>query len=378
MSAPLTLAFAGFPTIPVKVWQDEGKWRKQPLAKWDDATIDEAIIASWWRAWPDALPGIPLAQVGWAAIDVDDPDDAAFREVWGSWVCKGPHSAIRTPSGGMHYVFAQPSPPISKMQWSAGVEILGSSCLLTVYDVEEILFPRVAPRAILPEIFCKPIGEAGLKRNLIKKTEPLRPHAARRDDLLAADCTAALRQLDPRDFREYAEWFALMAGASWVGIGERDWVDWSTSDPHYAADGPIIRKMWRKLNPQHGGAFWAALKAGGIKLTHKGPLINEVPSEASCPSFNPKPTRNLVRRLDAIQRTIERAQGSDRERVLFNGACTCAEIIAERRWKLTPSNAMALLESSAKVNGLWRDIGADEVRRTIANGLRWVEEKLLA
>ena len=377
MNAPLTLAFAGFPAIPVKVWQDEGKWRKQPLAKWDDATTDELTLERWWRAWPDALPGIPLARVGWVAIDVDDPDDAAFCEVWGSWICKGPHSAIRTPSGGMHYVFAQPSPPISKMQWSAGVEILGSSCLLTVYDVEEILFPRVAPRAILPEIFCKSIGEEGLKRNLIKKTEPLRPHAARRD-VEVADLTAALHQLDPRDFREYAEWFALMTGAAYVGIGERDFVDWSVSDPHYAADGPIIRKMWRKLNPQHGGAFWAALKAGGIKLTHEGPLINEVPSEASSASFAPKPTRNLVRRLDAIQRTVERALGADREPTLFRGACTCAEIIAEPKSKLTPSNAMALLLSAAHVNGLLQEIGADEVQRTIANGLHHVEKKLLA
>jgi Bifunctional DNA primase/polymerase, N-terminal/Primase C terminal 2 (PriCT-2) len=373
MNAPLAFAEAGFPIIPVQLEpKPNGGWRKQPMTAWSLATTEPAQIADWWRAWPDALPGIPLARVGWAAIDVDDPDDVAFREVWGSWVCKGPHSAIRTPSGGMHYVFAQPSPPITKLTWSAGVEILGSSCLLTVYDVEELLFPRVAPRAILPEVFTKPSNEEGLKRNRINNRRPLQARAAR-DAVEVADLTAALRKLDPRDFSDYHEWFALMTGASYVGISERDWVDWSTGDPDYAADGPIIRKMWRKLDPYHGGAFWAALKGAGIRIAKRGPLINEVPLNSGH-----TPTRNLRRRLWSIQRHVEQAQGRERERALFCGACTCAEIIAEPKSKLTPSNAKALLVSAAHVNGLLREIGKDEVHRTISNGLRWVEEKLLA
>jgi hypothetical protein len=150
------LAFSGIPTIPVRVWQEEGRWRKQPLAEWDQATIDEDQIERWWRRWPDALPGIPLAAVGWAVIDVDDVGDPAWIETFTPMRMLGPHSKVRTPSGGMHYVFAQPDPPISKMKWSTGVEILGTSCLLTVYDVDAILFTRVAPRAILPEVFRKP------------------------------------------------------------------------------------------------------------------------------------------------------------------------------------------------------------------------------
>src|SRR5580693_4065884 len=63
----MTLAFAGIPTIPVQVWQEQGRWRKQPLAEWDQATIDEATLERWWRKWPDALPGVPLARTGWCA-----------------------------------------------------------------------------------------------------------------------------------------------------------------------------------------------------------------------------------------------------------------------------------------------------------------------
>jgi Bifunctional DNA primase/polymerase, N-terminal len=144
--------------IPVKVWQDvDGDWRKRPLARWKqdatDATTNRDVLEEWWHHWPEARPGVPLAAVGWAVIDADDPTDEAFNEVWRGVGPVGPHSVDATPSGGTHYVFAQPNPPLAgRMRWSAGVEVLGGGCLLTVYDVEEILFPRVAPRAVLPEV----------------------------------------------------------------------------------------------------------------------------------------------------------------------------------------------------------------------------------
>ena len=53
------------------------------------------------------------------------------------------------------------------------------------------------------------------------------------------------------------------------------------------------------------------------------------------------------------------------------------EVMAECK-KPTPSVAVKLLVGAAKDSGLWRQLGADEVRRTIANGLRHVEEKVLA
>jgi hypothetical protein len=370
MNSPLAFAEAGFPIIPVQLEpKPNGGWRKQPMTAWSLATTEPAQIEGWWRAWPDALPGIPLARVGWAVVDADKHGGADGVAAVTGLGPLGPHSKIETPSGGLHLVFAQPAPPVRKFTWCPGVEILGEGCLLTCYDLEELKFPHVAPRAILPKMFWKPRDGEAVKRNLIKKPEPTSRPAA-----LVADLTAALHKLDPRDWRDYAAWFALMTGACWVGISESDWIEWSTGDPDYAADGAIIRKMWRKLNPQHGGAFWAALSGAGIRIAKRGPLFNEVPSYCPSASFSPQPTRNLRRRLEAIQRSVERAP--DKEDALFRAACTCAEIIAEG--KLKPSDAMSLLVSAAKVNGLWREIGKDEVRRTIANGLTHVEQKLLA
>src|SRR6266849_291129 len=160
MTVPLAFAEAGFPIIPVQIApKPNGGWRKQPMAKWSLATTDEDVIGDWWRAWPDALPGIPLARMGWAVVDADGPEGA--KKVTGIG-CLGPHSASDTPSGGKHLVFAQPDPPITKLRWCDDVEVLGTSCLLTCYDLEELRFPHVAPRAVLPEMFWKPRDAEGL------------------------------------------------------------------------------------------------------------------------------------------------------------------------------------------------------------------------
>jgi Bifunctional DNA primase/polymerase, N-terminal len=261
------LAHAGIPTIPVRVWYDGEKWRKRPLAeKWDDATTDCETLAQWERKWPEALPGVPLERVGWCAIDVD-ADDPAFWEIWNGLGPRGPYSKIQTVSGGWHFVFAQCDPPIGKMQWSernGDVEILGSSCLLTVYDVDEILFPRVAPRAVLPEVFRKPYarpdGNPRIKREAI---------VAPQGDVAAvdvADATAALWRMDPCDWRgDYDGWFHLAGACKAVGISGREFVRWSGSDPQYAADGRAVERIWDSAIGAHGGALWAALAARHIR-----------------------------------------------------------------------------------------------------------------
>lgn len=107
----------------------------------------------------------------------------------------------------------------------------------------------------------------------------------------------------------------------------------------------------------------------GFRLRHT--ILANQPTERN------QPTTSFAASMQSSD-SVERAQGSEREPALFRGACTCAEIIGERRWKLTPGVARDLLESSARVCGLWKEIGGDEVRRTIGNGLRHVEEKILA
>jgi hypothetical protein len=73
MPLDVALAFAArgcrvFPCIP------RGTGRKRPLTPngFHDASIDPAVIAGWWRRWPDALIGVSTgAASGFIVLDVD-------------------------------------------------------------------------------------------------------------------------------------------------------------------------------------------------------------------------------------------------------------------------------------------------------------------
>ena len=368
----LAFADAGIAVIPVRLYRDNNRWRKEPLTAWSLATTEPSAIERWWRTWPEALPGIPLRLMDWAVVDIDSAEGiVAVRELG----CLGPHSSVNTPSGGKHLVFAQPKPPIAKHKWRDGVEILGTSSLLTAYDLEKLLFPRVAPRMVLPEIFRKPLRQG------TSKIKDGAEEQRSRDGAVAvevADLTAALWQLDARDWRgEYNAWFQLATACRFLGIGCADFVEWSTSDPVYAADARRIERIWKSTKPLHGGAFWAALAERGIKVTAEGrpratgsSLYLGGTSEAATTS--PVVTRDLRHRTSALLAWLARQPS---EGALFSVACVFAEIIAEGRLK--PSVAHDLLKSAAQSNGLWRELGAESCKRSIANGLRHVEEKLL-
>jgi Bifunctional DNA primase/polymerase, N-terminal len=367
------LAFgeAGFPIIPVTLQHEGDRWRKQPMASWSLATADEATIAGWWQRWPDALPGIPLARMGWAVVDADRRDGVDGVAAVTGLGPLGPHSKVATPSGGLHLVFAQPDPPITKLRWCDGVEVLGSSCLLTAYDLEELLFPRVAPRAVLPRMFWRPKANLSSQEHL--KIKRSAPHTD--DAVEVANLTAALWQLDPCEWRgEYDAWFQLATACRFLGIARAEFVGWSVSDPHYAADVRLIERIWDSARPVHGGAFFAALKAAGIKVTegtHKAAepcLYLEVPLTARATAS--AVARDWRSRLDGILRTLRPT-----ERSLFCVACMVAELMAEIG-KPKPGIAMQLLEGASA--GLRKTLGAEEVRRTITNGFRHVEEKLLS
>jgi hypothetical protein len=319
----------------VQVWQEEGRWRKQPLVEWGRATIDEDQITAWSRKWPDARPGVPLAKVGWCVIDVDDADCATFWEVWNGLGPRGPYSKVRTISGGWHFVFAQPPQPISRFRWCEGVEILGTASVLTIYDAEAILFPRVAPRAVLPKVFWKPLVRS--HKDLIKNPRAV-AEAVRRDVAEAdvADATAALWEMDPRDWGktktpkgrpvgDYYGWFALMLGAKFVGISGREWVRWSVSDPDYARDARQIARMWEACEPTHGGAFYAACAARGIRLKKHIGVFNEVSVEAPAKvptEAKPSPKSDLI---GDSRRLIRWLNNHPREDALFYVACLFAE-----------------------------------------------------
>jgi Bifunctional DNA primase/polymerase, N-terminal len=366
--APQFAARWSWPVIPVALHLEAEKWKKQPLASWEAATLDEELIAGWWRVWPDAFPAIPLKLTDLVVVDADTPEAVAEMK---ALRMLGPHSRIDTPSGGFHMVFAQPPERIGRFRWSEGVEILGTSSLLIVYDVETLKFPRVAPRAVLPEVFWKP-RQTGLsseeKEEGATTRYPRIKRRAGRDAAVVGDLTAALWEMDPVDWRgDYDGWFHLAGACQAAGISENEFVRWSLGDPVYAADERAIRRICASAHARHSGALYKALAERGITVG-KGPaLYPEVPCRQ--PSQR-QTTRNLQDRTRCLIGWFVQSPGEQR---LFDVACSFAEIVAEGRLKI--ENAHRLLWNNlAKFR---KEIGDAEFQRTVANAFRHVEEKVL-
>jgi Bifunctional DNA primase/polymerase, N-terminal/Primase C terminal 2 (PriCT-2) len=182
------------------------------------------------------------------------------------------------------------------------------------------------------------------------------------------DATEALHQLDPCAWRgEHDEWFALLMGAKAAGIACDDFVEWSIGDPEYADDAEIIRVKWNSIEPRHPGAFLRALKDAGIKLNK-----NKVLPAGGPPHQGHTPTISLRSRTDGLRAWLAKDPTDDR---LFTVAATFGEIILEKRIQRWVAND--LLEGACQANGLWKLLGPDRCRLTIANGFRHVEEKFL-
>jgi hypothetical protein len=322
------------------------------------------VIEGWWRCWPEALPGIPLRYTTLVVVDADRRDGVDGVGELSALKMLGPHSKIATPSGGLHMVFAQPDPPItSRFQWCKGVEVIGSSGLLTCYDLEALWFPYVAPRAILPEMFRRPRdrGEPPNKEPRIKSREE-------RDTVVVADLTAALWEMDATDWRgDYDGWFHLAGACQAVGITKAEFVRWSMTDPVYAADQRSIERIWDSAHARHGGAFWKALAERGIKVGHSAAEPSLYPWHPF--QRHPNPTRGDWRvRFNGLLDALRAKPDPD---MLFWAGCRVAEMMVELR-KPKPSVARALLEGACP--RLRRELGGGEVERIITNAFHHIEK----
>ena len=370
-SFPMAFVEAGsLPIIPVTLYFDETRqrWRKQPRVEWDRATTDLDVVEGWWRIWPEALPGISLRLTDLCVVDADTPE--AVEEMK-SLRMLGPHSKVVTANGGLHLVFAQPPEPISRFRWSEGVEVLGTSSLLTCYDLEALRFPYVAPRAVLPKMFWKPKEVGGDDSKRVPKIKRSAPHAVGAGAVEVASLIAALWELDAQDWRgDYFGWFQLATACQALGISKREFVRWSLTDPVYAADERAIGRIWDSATPRHGGAFYAACAQRGIRINEQSSLYLGHPLSAKT-KVERQPTRNWQSRINTVCNTLRAKQDGD---CLFWAGCRVAEVMIDTK-KPIVSVARALLEAACP--RLCREIGAAEVGRIITNAFHEVEKEEL-
>jgi hypothetical protein len=167
MKLALAFAAAGYAVIPVNVFWDGRRWRKKPhLRDWENrATTGAEQIEKWWRWWPFAMVGVPLARCACAVVDCDrhgdGPDGVAAFHALGPFP---PHPVMVTKSGGEHHWFRQPANPIHYAKWEGG-EVLGIGHLVIGYAAPQKPIPE------LPEVFWKANGSVITHNPLGTKAE---------------------------------------------------------------------------------------------------------------------------------------------------------------------------------------------------------------
>ena len=93
-----------------------GAGAKTPITAhgFEDATIDQDQINTWWRNTPDANIGIACGASGWAVIDFDTAKEEygeESEEIRLTLEREYPTLTTRTRSGGYHYIYSQPETP---------------------------------------------------------------------------------------------------------------------------------------------------------------------------------------------------------------------------------------------------------------------------
>ena len=365
MNLTLTELFA----FPCKLVREGDRSRKLPMVKrWQDC--ESRADPSW------PLVGVPTgARNGFDVLDIDPDGRGWFDQNFDALPLTQAH---QTPRGGLHLLFRHCSGlRNSTSRIAKGVDVRAEGGFVVWWPRQGLPFKDHPISEWPSRLVCEAMTPRG---EVVDTSNKSRMSVVGVGDG-AASLAEALHKLDPVAYRGRRDpWLMLMNGYKFMGGACADFVSWSVGDPVYAGDGHEIAAQWDSLTPRHGGAFGAALKAAGIKVA-KGQSHHDADTphaalagQSNSQSRSPSRVRSLRPWLDAIERSVARAQGNAREPALFAAACTMGEIIAEDRLNL--AMATDLLEGYCRPNGLWLELGPEGCRRTIMNGLRHIELKL--
>jgi Bifunctional DNA primase/polymerase, N-terminal len=255
---------------------------KEPLTKHG---FKDAVQGVFWPRAP--LVGVPTGKRnGFDVLDIDGDAGRAWYDLNFDAI---PRTRAHSTRRGLHLLFVH-SPGLrcstgsKKNGIAPGIDVRSDGGF-AIYWPRQGLPIEDAPLSEWPDwLLQEAMRVPRLKVSLSKSISP-------QHDVVVLDRTEALRELDPYVWNgKHDEWFELLMGCKAAGIDCEDFVEWITGDPHYADDADIIRVKWDSVEPKHAGAFFAALKAQGIKLHqhhHNRHILAEVHHSAPSSAISP-------------------------------------------------------------------------------------------
>jgi hypothetical protein len=170
------------------------------------------------------------------------------------------YPCVTTGSGGLHLYMTIPAGVlvVDTIEGYPGVEfkskgrqVLAAGCL----------HPETGNPYVFtdghPDINERVPAPKGLLRVI---TREARPSQAGGGTVTPDKLAAALEALDPTDFRDHDSWMRLMMAAHHAtgGDGRSEFIEWSTSDPHYADESENIGRRWDSMHAEKDGGVTGA------------------------------------------------------------------------------------------------------------------------
>jgi hypothetical protein len=326
-----------------------------------------------WKVWP--LVGFPTGvKSGFDVLDIDPTGQEWFDENFDAI----PQTLAHQSQRGLHLVFRHGvGVRCSTGQIAEGIDVRADGGYAIYWPATGLPVEDHPvcewPDWLLSEALAAPRG------NPNKKDKESRDSINQHDPVHVADVTSALRQMDAEDWRgEHDRWLELLIACKHEGVTLADFTEWCLSDPVYADHAEIIARKWHSVVTRHGGALWRELNRRKIKVRDTASPRDTIPLVGAPLAADGRPIhqKTFISPARRINRILDEIERRPTERVLFSYSCLVAEIVHE--CGLSAGVQAELLQSRASLTPLWRSLGRDGVRRTIANAFRHVEEKLLA
>jgi Bifunctional DNA primase/polymerase, N-terminal len=353
---------------------------KRPISQ---RGFHDAIRGVDWRRAP--LVGFPTGAVN--GIDALDVDGDAGRDWYDRNFDAIPQTRAHSTRRGMHLLFcAAPGLRCTESKLAKGVDVRAEGGYVIWWPREG--FPvEDAPISEWPDWLLEAAMLAMRKGKAARRSEgDLRTSISEQgvaehvgDGIAVESIRAALDQLNPCAFEGDRErWVAFMNGAKAIGVPMELFAEWTSRNPAYERNDDEIERNWHSVRGLHAGAFYAELKAAGIKFTRS----THVPHKERSPEVPLRADHTFQPSLNRESRFInlvERLKKDGREDLLFWTACELAGMVLIEGWPRAHV-ARGMLEEACRINGLRAALkkadGVDGCKQTIANAFAHVANKL--
>ena len=347
------------------------------------ASNDPAVIASWWKKFPDANPALALMISGLIAIDVDPRNggDVTFEELERKYGKITSDVMQLTGGGGFHLVLAIDFVANLPGRLGPGIDLKHDGYILLppsnhlsggAYAWEGSSSPL---EGNIPSVI--PSWLRGMASSSVKEDEcaPVPVQVATLDDRTADDLLKALPFIDSND-RD--TWLSVGMALHSTGDGRayQWWMDWSATSPKF--DGRDQVRVWRSFKGRglsgvslptvfHMAQLGGWVNVPGMPAVTVCDELPDMPPPSAPVADVPAHLLDIpVRQLREVMTWMEGFTREPQRQISIQGALALGSVLCGRIYCSTESNTSALYLVTLAGTGVGKNYIKSAVQQFLA------------